>query len=286
MKFILLLSILAIIKSSNCDSTVQDISHKKDFDFLVFAQVWPISGCLEWEDRSDKNTCYLPNRRNWTVHGIWPTKNGEIGPLNCDHSTPFDIDYIRPLLPDLRLHWTNVRANTAEDNFWKHEWNKHGTCAKQLDSMSDEFKYFKKGLDFNEMFPISRILADKGFTPGHTYSSEEIIDAMKSFLDGANPALECETMHDFTLPVLTQISVCLDKNLKVIGCDNTFGGIYGRCPHYGFIEYPATENKYQNGASGAVWGMIIGGAIFLAFVCFMIKRGWANRRRNLGYEEI
>ena len=38
--------------------------------------------------------------------------------------------------------------------------------------------------------------------------------------------------------------------------------------------------------SGAIWGMIIGGAIFLAFVCYMIKRGWHNRRRNRGYEEI
>ena len=87
----------------------------------------------------------LSDRRNWTVHGIWPTKDGEIGPLNCDHSKPFDIEYVRPLLPDLRLHWTNVRGNTAEDDFWKHEWNKHGTCAMQLEPMDNEFKYFKKG---------------------------------------------------------------------------------------------------------------------------------------------
>ena len=85
------------------------------------------------------------DRKNWTVHGIWPTKNGQIGPLNCNRSDPFDIEYIRPILPELRLHWTNVRANTAEDNFWKHEWNKHGTCAAQLEPMDDEFKYFSKG---------------------------------------------------------------------------------------------------------------------------------------------
>ena len=79
---------------------------------------------------------------------------------------------------------------------------------------------------------------------------------MKEHLGGANPALECEKMHDFVLPVLTQISVCLDKNLEVIGCDNTFGGIYGRCPQYGFIEYPATENKYNNGTSGTNQGKL------------------------------
>ena len=79
------------------------------------------------------------------MHGIWPTKNGQIGPLNCDHSKPFNPDYIEPILPDLRLHWTNVRANTDEDNFWKHEWNKHGTCAMVLEPMNNEFKYFSKG---------------------------------------------------------------------------------------------------------------------------------------------
>ena len=87
-------------------------------------------------------------------------------------------------------------------------------------------------------------------TPGHTYSSEEIINAMSSFLSGSTPALECEKMHGFVLPVLTQISVCLDKQLNVMGCENAFGGVYGRCPKNGFIEYPKTENKNINGTSG------------------------------------
>lgn len=283
----LILIFAVIIKTSQClNNTEEEIDHKKDFDFLVFAQVWPISGCLEWEDRSDKNTCYLPNRKNWTVHGIWPTKPGKKGPFDCDHSKPYNHGLIEPILPNLRLHWTNVRANTDEDNFWKHEWNKHGTCAMVLEPMDNELKYFSKGLEFNERFPISQILAAKGLTPGHTYSSEEIINAMSSFLSGSKPALECENMHDFVLPVLTQISVCLDKQLNVMGCENAFGGVYGRCPKNGFIEYPKTENKNINGTSGAIWGMIIGGAIFLAFVCYMIKRGWHNRRRNRGYEEI
>ena len=72
MNSILLLSILAIIKLSHCDDSTQDLSHKKDFDFLVFAQVWPISGCLEWEDRSDKNTCYLPSKLDLNSYLNWP----------------------------------------------------------------------------------------------------------------------------------------------------------------------------------------------------------------------
>ena len=36
--------------------------HNNHFDFMLFAQIWPISGCLEWEDRSPDNTCYLPSK--------------------------------------------------------------------------------------------------------------------------------------------------------------------------------------------------------------------------------
>ena len=62
----LILIFAVIIKTSQClNNTEEEIDHKKDFDFLVFAQVWPISGCLEWEDRSDKNTCYLPSKSNF-----------------------------------------------------------------------------------------------------------------------------------------------------------------------------------------------------------------------------
>ena len=85
------------------------------------------------------------DRKNWTVHGIWPTKPGKKGPFDCDHSKPYNHGLIEPILPNLRLHWTNVRANTDEDNFWKHEWNKHGTCAMVLEPMDNELKYFSKG---------------------------------------------------------------------------------------------------------------------------------------------
>ena len=49
------------------------------------------------------------DRKQWTVHGIWPTKNFTIGPLFCNHSAHFDFNALSPILEDLKLHWTNVR---------------------------------------------------------------------------------------------------------------------------------------------------------------------------------
>ena len=69
----------------------------------------------------------------WTIHGIWPTTNNQIGPLYCNRTDKFDPEKIRDLLPELRLKWTDVRAGGGDEfNFWRHEWEKHGTCAEQL----------------------------------------------------------------------------------------------------------------------------------------------------------
>ena len=94
----------------------------------------------------------ISDRKQWTVHGIWPTKNFTIGPLYCNRSIHFDFDTLKPILDDLELHWTNVRANTELDNFWQHEWEKHGTCAMQLEVVNNEYKYFNKGKVLSEPF--------------------------------------------------------------------------------------------------------------------------------------
>ena len=90
--------------------------HDHQFDFLMFTQLWPISNCIEWEERDHENTCSLNGKYvlfwlaisckqfpehlqepetcllsflfvlddfQWTVHGIWPTKKHTKGPFHC-----------------------------------------------------------------------------------------------------------------------------------------------------------------------------------------------------------
>jgi len=281
----LLISIISVISIKSVFSAQNnDVNRNSHFDFLLFAQVWPISGCIDWEERSDKNTCSLPNKKNWTVHGIWPTKDKTIGPLFCNKSVDFDFNELSPILKDLKYHWTNVRANTELASFWEHEWLKHGTCAMQMKQFETEFKYFYKGLEMNEEYPIASFLADKGIVPGGMYNTMDIFEAVKVKINGNNPALECHKMDDFVNPVLTQISICFDKNLEVIGCDKTHGGIYGRC--HGLVEYPGTAERNHGGKSGIVWGVIIGFAVLVSFAIFIIKSKIARNARNHGYEAI
>ena len=34
-------------------------SHDHHFDFLMFTQLWPISNCIDWEERGSGHTCSL-----------------------------------------------------------------------------------------------------------------------------------------------------------------------------------------------------------------------------------
>ena len=56
-------------------------------------------------------------KNTWTVHGIWPTKNHEIGPNYC-HEVKFDPTALKPILKTLEEHWTNIHKNADEDSFW------------------------------------------------------------------------------------------------------------------------------------------------------------------------
>ncbi len=57
---------LASASDSETSSELEAVDGKKNFDFLVFSQIWPITSCDIWEAKDPSNTCYLPKEsKNW-----------------------------------------------------------------------------------------------------------------------------------------------------------------------------------------------------------------------------
>ena len=134
-------------------------------------------------------------------------------------------------MKDLEDHWTNVHKNTEEFGFWRHEWEKHGTCAMDNGRLDTEFKYFRTGVELNERYPLSDYLRAANVTPGGSYTFGQIYDAVRAGLGGrANPAVQCEYDRDARTHVLSQIDVCLDKRLRIMDCDQIHGGTNHGCP--------------------------------------------------------
>eukprot|EP00933_Yihiella_yeosuensis_P054365 TRINITY_DN52788_c0_g1_i1.p1 TRINITY_DN52788_c0_g1~~TRINITY_DN52788_c0_g1_i1.p1 ORF type:complete len:158 (+),score=29.68 TRINITY_DN52788_c0_g1_i1:72-545(+) len=72
---------------------------------------------------------------DFSLHGLWAEwENGCSGP-------DFDVSALSSIRDDLDANWFSCHGMTNEQ-FWQHEWDKHGTCTglSQLD-------YFQTALD-------------------------------------------------------------------------------------------------------------------------------------------
>lgn len=53
--------------------------------------------------------CIFPSPTEiWTIHGVWPTRFGTIGPAFCNNSAKFDIDTLKPFDAQLEQFWGNI----------------------------------------------------------------------------------------------------------------------------------------------------------------------------------
>mmetsp|Transcript_39597 Transcript_39597/g.62894 ORF Transcript_39597/g.62894 Transcript_39597/m.62894 type:complete len:140 (-) Transcript_39597:195-614(-) len=74
------------------------------------------------------------NSNEWTLHGLWPEKE------DCGGS--FDEGAISDLESVMQSKWRScTEYHTTNQDFWQHEWTKHGTC-----SGLSEHDFFAAGL--------------------------------------------------------------------------------------------------------------------------------------------
>ncbi|KAL5233883.1 hypothetical protein ACI65C_001293 [Semiaphis heraclei] len=202
------------------------------WDILIFTQTWPNTLCYTWKSSNPAHTCNLPSDKNiWTVHGIWPTKLGTIGPGFCNKSLVFNPDLIYGIQDKLNQYWTDIEIppkNTTEGNssslenkkesIYFHEWQKHGTCAVVLPALGSEFKYFYQGIEWSEKYNMRDVLDKSNVKINSTLNVADYWKAVKSVLK-TNAWIECATKHDTKEQMLAEIRICFDKTLKLIDCD-------------------------------------------------------------------
>tara|TARA_Y100000389_G_scaffold140468_1_gene138314 strand:- start:3681 stop:4007 length:327 start_codon:yes stop_codon:yes gene_type:complete len=73
------------------------------------------------------------------IHGLWPQINTTDYPIYCE-----DVDYVEPtkiLLYNMEHYWKE-----CDNDLWKHEWEKHGSCIKKQNNIS-EYNFFNKTLE-------------------------------------------------------------------------------------------------------------------------------------------
>jgi len=76
----------------------------------------------------------------WHIQGLWPQLNMNNYPTFC-RNVKFDMKKLSPLLMDLKKVWYSDKEQN--EDFWKHEWEKHGTC---MFKNMNEYDYFNAAL--------------------------------------------------------------------------------------------------------------------------------------------
>lgn len=192
---------------------------------MIFTQQWPATVCYTWKEKSHSNECTLPSPKEiWTIHGVWPTKLHTKGPWNCNDTLEFNVKQIDPIIDQLEQFWLNIEKGTEYDSFWRHEWDKHGTCAAQLPQLDTEAKYFGQGLLWLQQYSMSSYLSKINVTPGGSYDVFDIYNKLRNAI-GYNPAIGCVKDHMSGNAYLHEIKVCFDKELKMIHCDGILNAV-------------------------------------------------------------
>jgi len=83
----------------------------------------------------------IKETEGWSIHGLWPQYNKNQYPSFC-REVNFDINKLEPILKDLNEKWYS--EDNKNENFWKHEWEKHGSC---MFIELNELEYFEKTLE-------------------------------------------------------------------------------------------------------------------------------------------
>ncbi|ELT99500.1 hypothetical protein CAPTEDRAFT_154023 [Capitella teleta] len=196
---------------------------------MVFTQQWPQSICQDLR-RTHEHDCAIPeNVTSWTVHGLWPNRNGTEGPNFCNSSVKFDFSTLKPILPELLMTWPNLYTDTEIASFWEHEWTKHGTCAMSLDALATEFKYFSMGLNLHKRYDYMQTLKQFGITPrdNYLYQFTDILNAFnKGF--GGRTNLQCTYDPETKTQYIAQVEICVSKSFQVIDCEHHSSSGFGR----------------------------------------------------------
>jgi len=288
----LALAFSGIGSPTNAAQTDYEVSKGHHFDILILTQHWPYTTCLGWEEQTRGNQCRDIAHANWTVHGLWPTQFGKMAPSFCNRTWKFEHKVLEPVMDDMNLYWPDVEMRDVPDSLWKHEWEKHGTCAAQLPETSSEVAYFSKGVELAKENQITSWLAVGGVFPSSDtkYSMETAWDAVMNGTGGVRPHIDCISIDGQAY--ISEIKVCYTKNFTRINCDGikgTKGGdMMGKCLRYDSFSYPATVPPPSHLSSSSMIGGIVCTvlaitAVGLALGYMLYRRG---RRRGRGYESL
>ena len=165
---------------------------KQDFDSYVMAVQWSNGYCKANNCGSKADHVY---KNTMTIHGLWPSlKSGKY--LDDCTSGVSIVDDGSSLFTSMKQYWPSF--SSSNENFWEHEYNKHGYCMVEeygWDGYEDYFDFV-----INNLFlKTYKDLITKAF-PNYssttvTLTYEQVIAAIQKVIPNATLKMNCKSKY-------------------------------------------------------------------------------------------
>ncbi|XP_037576534.1 ribonuclease Oy [Dermacentor silvarum] len=197
------------------------------YDYFILSQQWSPGICAA------EPQCVSTSKKNyWTIHGLWPSGDNTSPSFCVDEQ--FNGRVLDPIKRDLNKYWPSLTSAEARYfTFWRHQWQKHGTCAGDVPALNGLFNFFNSTLAVYKKYNIFEFLSNSLIRPSvvRTYSASEIRNALSDDIREKVNIVCSQRVPNRDAPVLTEIRFCLDKNLETVNCQGRNGGC-GRRNYY------------------------------------------------------
>ncbi|KAK8785703.1 hypothetical protein V5799_007932, partial [Amblyomma americanum] len=144
-----------------------------------------------------------------------------------------------PIKEDLNKYWPALRSPRKEYfEFWRYQWEKHGSCAIDVPELNGTLEYFSSTLRLYKEYNIFKLLFNELIQPSlfRTYSDGDIRNALPEDMRGnvnivcKRTTLPIQSLQGRTVSVLTEIHICLNKTLEPVNCTQE----YRRCGRHNY----------------------------------------------------
>ena len=183
--------------------------HKGQSKFLFFVQSWPPTFC------STHYGCMIPKEvTTWTVHGLWPDRSQGPHPAFCNRTMKYDPAKVEPFIDEMHTFWPNLLTKTSHHSFWKHEYEKHGTCATGFPGLETEEKFFKSALHLREAYDMGTVLKRIKVSPSYTkrYNVKRLYISISKLMK-SKPTIWCAKTKG--VQHIAQIGFCFDREMTL-----------------------------------------------------------------------
>lgn len=148
-------------------------------DYIKLSVQWQPGYCQRSGCRSEQK---------FSIHGLWPGKDDDsYSPSDCCSNDVFEISKLTDLLPRLQVSWPSLMGSNG--GFWRHEYDKHGACTRNLAGFGSVESYFERTLSLFEKLELNDLIDVKSEKQIGKY---ELIDTLTKNHNHRKIELDCE----------------------------------------------------------------------------------------------